>query len=95
MNRNVLCNCGIEADNNFLLKSLAVYHNSSTKLVMYFTMNIAFTNYTDQFNLMEELEAPILTNKTISEYTLPVFLNKSMFDDTLLSAPLTLKEYRN
>ena len=42
---------------------------------------------------MEELEAPILTNKTISEYTLPVFLNKSTFDDTLLSAPLTLKEY--
>ena len=29
------------------------------------------------------------------EYTLPVFLNKSMFDDTLLSQPLTLKEYIN
>ena len=42
---------------------------------------------------MEELEAPILSNKTISEYTLPVFLNKSTFDDTLLSVPLTLKEY--
>ena len=44
---------------------------------------------------MEELEAPILTNKTTSEYTLPVLLNKSMFDDTLLSAPLTLEEYIN
>ena len=62
---------------------------------MYFTMNIAFTNYIDQFNLMEELEAPLLTNKTTFEYTLPIFLIKSTFDDTLLSAPLTLKEYIN
>ena len=58
-------------------------------------MNIAFTNYINQFNLVEELDAPILTNKTTSEYTLPVFCNKSMLDDTLLSAPLTLKEYIN
>ena len=58
-------------------------------------MNIAFTNYIDQFNLMEELEAPILTNKTTLEYTLQIFLNKRMFDDTLLSTPLTLKEYIN
>ena len=42
---------------------------------------------------MEELEMPILTNKSTSEFTLPVFLNKSTFDDTLLSVPLTLKEY--
>ena len=60
---------------------------------MNFTINIAFTNYINELNLMEELEDPILTNKTILEYTLPVFLNKSMFDDTILSAPLTLKEY--
>ena len=60
---------------------------------MYFTVNTAFTNYIDQFNLTEELEMPILTNKSTSEYTLPDFLNKSTFDDTLLSVPLTLKEY--
>ena len=60
---------------------------------MYFTVNTAFTNYIDQFNLMEELEMPILTNKSTLEFTLPVFLNKSTSDDTLLSAPLTLKEY--
>ena len=92
VNRSVLCNCGIEAENNFLLESLAACHDSNTKLVMYFTINIVFTNYLDQFNLMEELEAPILTNKTISDYTLSIFLNKSTFDNTLLSAPLTLKE---
>ena len=60
---------------------------------MYFTMNIVFTNFIDQFNLMEELEAPILTNKTTLEYTLPTFLNKSMFGDTLLSAPLSSEDW--
>ena len=93
VNRSALCNCSIEAENNFLLESLAAYHDTNTKLIMYFTVNTAFTNYIDQFNMMEELEMPILTNKSTLEFTLPVFLNKSKFDDTLLSAPLTLKEY--
>ena len=52
-------------------------------------MNTAFTNYCDQFNITEELKAPILTNKTTSEFTLPVLLNKSTFNEMLLSAPLT------
>ena len=42
---------------------------------------------------MEEIEMLIFTNKSTLEITLPVFLNKSAFNDTLLSAPLTLKEY--
>ena len=93
VNRSILCNCGIDAENNFLLESLAAHHDSNTKLVMYFIVNSAFTNYLNEFNLMEELDIPILTNKSTSEVTLPVFINKSTFDDTLLSAPLTLKEY--
>ena len=44
---------------------------------------------------MEELEAPIFTNKTTSEFTLPIFLNKPTIDDTLFSAGVTLKEYVN
>ena len=60
---------------------------------MYFTINNALINYLNEFNLMENLDIPILTNKSTSEVTFPVFLNKSTFDDTLLSAPLTLKEY--
>ena len=76
-----------------MLESLAACHNSNAKLIMYFTVNLAFTNYIDQFNITEELEVPILTNKTTSEFTLPIFLNKTTIDDTLLSAPLTLKEY--
>ena len=93
VNRSVLCNCRIEAENNFLLESLATYHDSNTKLIMTFTINNAITNNLNEFNLMEELDVPILTNKSISEITLPIFLNKSTLDDTLLSAPLTLKEY--
>ena len=42
---------------------------------------------------MEELDILILFNKSTSEITLPVFQNKSTFNDTLLSAPLTPKEY--
>ena len=93
VNRSILCNFGIEAENDFLLESLAACHDMNTKLIMYFTVNTTFTNYIDQFNLTEGLEIPILTNKSTSKFTLPVFLNKSTFDDTLLSAPLTLKEY--
>ena len=93
VNRSVLCNCRIEVENNYLLESLAACHDSSTKLVMYFTVNLAFTNYLDDFNLTEDINVQFITNKSTSEITQPVFLNKSKFDKSLLSAPLTLKEY--
>ena len=60
---------------------------------MYFTVNTAFTNYIDQFNLTEELIIPFLTNKTTLEYTLPLFLNNNKFDDSLLTVPQTLEDY--
>ena len=86
-------NCRIEAENNFLLESLAGCHDTNTKLIMYFTVNNGFTHYLNEFNLTEEIEMPIFMNKSTLEFTLPVFLNKSTFDDTLLSGPLTRKEY--
>ena len=42
VNRTVHCNCRIEAENNFLLESLAACHDSNIKLIMYFTVNSAF-----------------------------------------------------
>ena len=87
VHRSVLCNCSIEVENNFLLESLATCHNANTDLVMYFTVNTAFTNYIDQFSPTEDLKFPILTNKTTSEYTLLIFLNNSGFDDSLFTAP--------
>ena len=59
VNRSVLCNCGIEAENNYLLESLAACHESKSKLLMYFTVNIVFTNYLDEFNLTEEVNIPV------------------------------------
>ena len=89
----MLCNCGIEEENNYLLESLAACYDSNSKLIMYFTVNNAFTNYLNELNLTEELTIPISINKSTSEITLPVFLTRTKFDKSLLSAPLTLKEY--
>ena len=56
VNRSVLCNCSIEADNHYLLESLAACDNRNYKLPLYFTVNIAFANYLDMFpNLTESL----------------------------------------
>ena len=49
VNRSVLCNCSIEADNHYLLESLAACNNANFKLTMYFTVNTAFVNYLDMF----------------------------------------------
>ena len=63
---------------------------------MYFTVNTAFVYYLDKFpNLMESLEFPIIRNKTTFEQTLPISLNISKFDPTLLTASSNLKEFIN
>ena len=49
VNRSILCNGGIEAENHFLLESLVACQGINSKLVMYFTVNTAFINYVDQF----------------------------------------------
>ena len=49
INRSVLCNCSIEADNHYLLESLAVCDTKISKLIMYFTINTAFSNYLEMF----------------------------------------------
>ena len=60
-----MCNCGIEAENHFLLGSLAACQNVNSKSIMYFTVNTAFINYLDQFpNLTESLEFPTVKSKT-------------------------------
>ena len=68
VNRSVLCNCGIEAENHFLLEFLAACHDADSKLVMYFMVNTAFGNYLDQFpNLTESLEVLIIKKQTTFE----------------------------
>ena len=45
VNKSILCYCGIEVDSHHLLESLAVCDKKLTKLTMYFTINLAFSNY--------------------------------------------------
>ena len=72
VNRSILCNCGIEVKNHFLLESLAACQDKNSKLTMYFTVNTVFINYLDKFpNLTESLEFLIIKNKTTFEQTLP------------------------
>ena len=94
VNRSVLCNCGIESENHFLLESLAACQDINSKLVMYFTVNTAFTNYLDQFpNLAESLEFLIIKNKTTFEQILTISLNISKFESTLWTASSNLIEF--
>ena len=96
VNRSVLCNCGIEADNHYLLESLAACNNRNPKLTMYFTVNTAFVNYLDMFpNLTESLQFPLIKNRSTYKQTLPINLNISGFDKTLLNAPTNLKDIIN
>ena len=94
VNQSVLCNCGIEAENHFLLKSLAACENADSELTMYFTVNTAFVNYLDKFpNLRESLEFLVIKNRTTFEQTVPISLNASKFDQSLLTASSDLKEF--
>ena len=92
VNRSLLCNCSIEADNHYLLESLAACDNRNSKLTMYFTINMAFANYLDMVpNLTESLQVPLIKNKTTYEQILPVNLSVSSFDKTLLHASTNLR----
>ena len=94
VDRGILCNCDLEADNHHLLESLAACNNKHTKLKMYFTINLAFTNYLDEMpNLMEQ--PPIDRGITEYEKILPIHLNISSpsFDSSLHSRPSRLNDF--
>ena len=96
VNRSVLCNCGIEADNHYLLESLAACDNRNSKLTMYFTINTTFPNYLEMLpNLVESLQPLLIKNRTMYEQILPVNLSISGFDKTLLHVSTNLKDFLN
>ena len=92
LNRTILCNCIIEAENNFLLKSIAACDpdGDGADLEMYFMANMAFLNYFEE--LINTLEAPFLHNIMKQEHVLPISLESGDFDNELLAAPETLRE---
>ena len=87
-----MCNCGIEADNHHLLELLAACDKKTTKLKMYFTINLAFTNYLELMpNMMEQLT--LNRDKIGYEQPLPIYLNISCYDNSLSDRPGKLKEF--
>ena len=94
VDRGILCNCGLEADNHHLLKSLAACNDRHTKLKMHFTINLAFTNYLNEMSNLTE-HPPIDRGITEYEQILPIHLNVSStnFDSSLHSRPSRLKDF--
>ena len=95
LKRSVLCNCGMEADDNFLWESIAACPRKPSALTMYNTANTIFMNYFD--NLIEEseiekLDMHIFKNWTTEQQVFPIALQTSVFDTKLLQAPKTLKD---
>ena len=45
INRTILCNCRLEAELTYLLKSVASYSDTNKDLMLYFTINLAFYHY--------------------------------------------------
>ena len=92
VDRSILCNCGLEADDHHLLKSLAACNSKHVKLTMYFSINLAFTNYLDKLpNLTEQ--SLLDRGGTNYEQILPIHLNVSRFDNSLYSRPGKLKDF--
>ena len=92
VNRNVLCNCRIEADNHHLLEFVATSDSKISKLIMYFTINLAFTNYLNMLpNLTDSL--PLIKDRTRYEQPLPLNLSVSNFDNSLRHALTKLKDF--
>ena len=91
INRSVLCNCIIEADNHYLLESIAACDNRDSDLVMYFTINMAFTIY---LNMLPNLTNPsLIKDRTTYEQPLPINLSIPDFDSSLQHAPTNLKSF--
>ena len=94
VNRSVLCNCRIEADNHHLLESIATCDNKVTKLIMHFTINLVFTNYLDMIpNLTDSL--PIIKDRMRYEQPLPLNLSIPYFYNSLRHRPTKLKDFMN
>ena len=92
VNRSELCICGIEAENNFLLESLAASHDAESKLVMFFMVNKAFVHYLDSLDsLTNSFKFPIPLNRMTYEQTLPISLKLFDFNSELLKAPKMLR----
>ena len=92
VNRSILCNCGIEADSHHLLESIASCDKKTTKLIMYFSINLAFTNYLDMLpNMTDSL--PLIKDRTWYEQPLAIQLNIPHYYNSLNHRPTRLRDF--
>ena len=92
LDRNILCNCDIEAESNFLLESLATCdEHEKPDLDMYFMVNLAFMDYLVQFNVT--LNTPINRNWTSVKQPIPISLDSFQINPKLMHAPMMLKDF--
>ena len=85
MKSTVLCNCGIEAEDNFLLESIATYPEKQSVLTMYYTVNTVFMHYSD--SLTDNLQTHISENWIKQEQVFPISLQTFEFDSKLRKVP--------
>ena len=92
LDSNILCNCDIEAENNFLLESLAACkEHEKPNLEMYFMVNLAFVDYLEQLN--ETITIPINRNWTSTKQPIPISLDSFQVNSKLMHAPIMLKDF--
>ena len=92
LDRNILCNCNIEVEDNFLLESLAASgEKNNQKLEMFFTVNLAFLDHLEE--LTEVIDTPINRTWMHEKQPLPISLELFEINSGLLQAPKTLKDY--
>ena len=89
---NILCNCDIEAESNFLLESLAACEeHEKPDLEMYFMVNLAFVDYLEQLN--ETFATPINRNWTSAKQSIPISLDPFQVSSKLMHTPIMFKDF--
>ena len=92
LDRNILCNCDIEAESNFLFELLAACgEHEKLDLEMYFTVNLAYEDYLEELN--ETITMLINRNWTSLKQSLPVFLESFQLNSKLMHAPVMLRHF--
>ena len=91
LDRNILCNCDIEAESNFLLESLAACEeHEKPDLEMYFMVNLAFVDYLEQLN--ETITTPINRKWTSARQSIAISLGSFQVSSKLMHMPIMLKD---
>ena len=90
VNGSIPCKCSIEADSHHLLESLATCDSRQLKLIMYFIINLAFSNYLELIPNMTE-QKTLNRDKILREQPLPIYI--SCYDTTLSDRSTKLKEF--